>query len=91
MFAACCGVGMSLFWWLLVLISFHQPLAAVRSVVAFFGFVPVYLASHVGSDVHASWSMAQVLFWMLIFTQWFTVGLGLSFLFRGLRGHSDAA
>ncbi len=43
------------------------------------------------STPHGTGSIGEIVFWTLVFGQAFIIGFGLSFLFRVLRNHNDAA
>lgn len=51
--------------------------------------VATFLAILLSGNVHGG-SGGEAIYWVLVFAQWFVVGLGVSALFR-LRGHRDAA
>ena len=76
-----------------LLISPASPVESSSGAVkGFFGMIQIvatFLAILLSGNVHGG-SGGEAIYWVLVFVQWFVVGLGLSALFR-LRGHRDAS
>lgn len=60
-------------------------LRILQHTVADFEFVPLFIAGHIGNNVHVTARTFAVLSEVVVFAWWCAVGLGLSFLFRRLR------
>jgi hypothetical protein len=90
-FALCFGAAVAVLSWLLI--SPGSPIeSSSRAIKSFFGIIQIvatFLAAILSGNVHGG-SAGERIYWVLVFAQWFTVGLVISFLFR-LRGHNDAA
>jgi hypothetical protein len=90
-FAFCFGVIVVVLSWLLI--SPDSPVeSSSDSLKEFLGLIQIvatFLAIILSGNVHGG-SEGETIYWMLVFAQWFIVGLGLSFLFR-LRGRNDVA
>jgi hypothetical protein len=87
-FAGCFGVGVLLLCWLMFVLRASE---VVQQPVAYANFIPVWLSAqsqrlYVYPHAPRAWFVLLV----LVFVQWFAVGFGLSFLFRGRRVHDYA-
>src|SRR6266487_1538666 len=89
-FAACCGVLAALFSWLLVSPDSPVELSSpgIKNALGFIHIIPFILATFLSSNIHGG---SDTAYWILVIAQWFIVGFILALLFRGLRGHNDAA
>jgi membrane protease YdiL (CAAX protease family) len=89
-FAACCGVVVAILSWLLV--SPDSPVetssADVKNALGFINIIPFILTTILSGNIHGG---SDTAYWILVLVQWFIVCFVLALLFRGLRGHSDAA
>ena len=97
-FALCFGAAVTLLSWLLI--SPGSPIEssseALKYDIALIQVFALYPALTLSGNPHLG-SVGLVIYWVLVFAQWFLVGLGislvgcgLSFLFR-MRGRRDAA
>ena len=90
-FALCFGSAVGVVSWLLI--SPESPVesssAGLKYFVSFIQIFAAFMAMTLSGDPHLG-SVGEIIYWLLVFAQWFTVGLGIAFLFR-LRGHNDAA
>lgn len=62
--------------------------AGLLNFLALIHIVPMILAILISGNAHGG-SEGEVIYWILIFGQWFIVGFGLSFLFGMFRGHTQ--
>src|SRR5450432_3023500 len=91
--AACCGAGALLLY--LVLFLHYPPtspavLQILQNTFAYINIVPLTLSAY-SQNYGFHIPYCALVFVALVFVQWFAIGFGLSFLFRKLRNHHDAA
>ena len=84
-FAVAAGLLLALLTWLL------HSIAALRGVLDFIVFIPRITVMWMFRSPHGAGSIGEIVFWALIFGQAFVFSLGLSLLFRRLRGDHDVA
>jgi len=83
-FALCSGVFIALLSWLLI--SPSSPLesssVALKNFFAFINIIATFLAIIFSGNIHGG-SIGEIIYWILVFSQWFAVGFGLPFFFGG--------
>jgi hypothetical protein len=89
-FGAGCGIGVVLVTWVFgsdsLAVSSFRLSAALANFVGFLNIVPYFLSAILsGSDFGEA--RGEVAYWVLVFTQWAAVGIGLSALVGRVRGH----
>ena len=84
-FALASGISLAFLTWLL------HSVAALRDVLDFIVFIPRVTAMWLFRYPHGAGSIGELIFGALIFGQAFVFSLGLSLLFRRLRGDHDVA
>jgi hypothetical protein len=90
-FALCFGAVTAAISWLLI--SPESPVETSSTALKYFcgavQIIAAFLAMTLSGNPHGG-AFGEMIYWVLVFAQWFVVGLGLSFLFR-LIFHNDAA
>src|SRR5437773_2850256 len=90
-FALCCGVLVTLSFWLLQSHASPIHLSETQTVAValphFLNMVPTILSFVLSGHVYDHMGTREIIYFVLVFGQWFIVGLGLSFLYSGLRRH----
>jgi len=82
------GAAITFINWLLALPVIHAPYN-LRAIIVLVHMAPIYLSDILSGNSHENGNGRMLLFWLLVFVQWFVIGLTFAFLYRccGFSGH----
>jgi hypothetical protein len=83
--ALCCGAGATTLCWFLTASdsSFELASPGLSNAIALINIIPFILGMVIGGVGPCGPSGREATYWGLVFVQWFVIGFGVAFLFRG--------